>query len=72
MSTTLGKQVKKARIDRGWQQRDLVFRVRLTQKYLSDIENDKVDPRLSVVIRLAKTLGVSLDMLAGREENADG
>jgi DNA-binding Xre family transcriptional regulator len=61
---SLGKEIKKARIDKGWQQKDLQEATGLSQKYLSQVELDKVDARFSVVKRIARALGVSLDTLA--------
>jgi transcriptional regulator with XRE-family HTH domain len=60
---TLGKELKKARIDKGYRQAQLCQAARITQKYLSEIENDHVDPRLSIMLRLARALGVGLDSL---------
>jgi transcriptional regulator with XRE-family HTH domain len=68
---TLGGEIKKARIDKGWKQKDLREATGLSQKYLSEIETDSVDPRISIVKRIAKALGVSLDRLA-KEENEHG
>jgi DNA-binding XRE family transcriptional regulator len=64
---SLGIEVKKGRIDRRWQQEDLAQAAGISRKYLSQIENDRVDPRFSIVQRLAQALGVSLDTL-GRQE----
>jgi len=61
---SLGREIKKARIDKGWKQQDLQAATGLTQTYLSQIELDKVDPRFSIVTRIAQALGVSLDTLA--------
>ena len=66
---SLGIEVKKGRIDRRWQQEDLAQAAGISRKYLSQIENDRVDPRFSIVKRLAQALGVSLDTL-GREETS--
>ena len=63
---TLGQNIVKARVDKRWKQKDLVEKAGLSQKYLSQIELDKVDPRVSVVVRIAEALGVSLDALLGR------
>ena len=62
-----GSEVKKARIDKKWKQQDLQAATGITQKYLSEVELEKVDPSLSIVARIAAALGVSLDLLA-REE----
>lgn len=71
MPMTLGAEIKKARADKGWQQRDLQRATHLSQTYLSKIELDKVDPRFSVVRRIAHALGVSLDQLAQHDERRD-
>jgi transcriptional regulator with XRE-family HTH domain len=58
--TTLGREIKKARIDQGYRQCQLCAAAGITQKYLSEIENDHVDPRFSIVQRIARALGVGL------------
>ena len=65
---SLGKEIKKSRIDKGWQQKNLQEATGLSQKYLSQIELDKVDPRFSIVKRIAHALGVSIDILAKEDE----
>jgi transcriptional regulator with XRE-family HTH domain len=67
---TLGQNIVKARIDKRWKQKDLVEKAGISQKYLSQIELDKVDPRVSVLVRLADALGVSADALLGRGPRA--
>jgi transcriptional regulator with XRE-family HTH domain len=73
--STLGKRVRLARMRRGWQQKDLAQRASLSQKYMSQIEQDKVDPRASIITRLARTLGVTTDTLLvkfpGEEQDAE-
>jgi len=62
---SLGAAIKKARIDKQWKQKDLVEATKLSQQYLSEIESDKVDPRVSILLRVASALGVSPnDLLA--------
>jgi transcriptional regulator with XRE-family HTH domain len=61
---TLGAEIKKARAEKGWKQQDLQEATGLSQTYLSKIELDKVDPRFSIVQRIAKALEMSLDPLA--------
>jgi transcriptional regulator with XRE-family HTH domain len=70
---SLGREIKKARIDRGWRQRDLQAATGLSQKYLSEIESAKVDPRVSIVKRIARALGVPIEQLVvlGDEEPKD-
>lgn len=60
---SLGQQIKVARARKGWQQQQLAAATGLSQKYLSQIEHDHVDPRVSIVTRLAQALGVGIDAL---------
>jgi len=68
---SLGREIRKARIDKGWQQQDLQAATKLSQTYLSQIELDKVDPRISIVKRIAKALGVGIDRLMHEDEEED-
>jgi transcriptional regulator with XRE-family HTH domain len=68
--STLGKEIKKARIDQGLKQKDLQERTGLSQKYLSQIENDAVDPRVSVLKKIAQALQVSADCLLDLDASA--
>jgi transcriptional regulator with XRE-family HTH domain len=67
----LGNAIRKARIDKGWQQQDLQEETKISQTYLSKIECGKADPSISIVHKIAKALGVSLDRLV-KEEKAHG
>lgn len=69
---TLGREIKKARADKGWKQQDLQRATGLSQTYLSQIELGKVDPRFSIVERIACALGVSLDRLAQKDAGHAG
>jgi transcriptional regulator with XRE-family HTH domain len=60
---SLGQQIKIARARKGWQQQQLAAEAHLSQKYLSQIEHDHVDPRVSIIKRLAQVLDVSTDVL---------
>lgn len=62
---SLGKEIRKARIDKGVRQKALAKEAIVSQKYLSNIENDKADPSFSIVQRIARQLGVSMAQLAG-------
>jgi len=64
---SLGKEIRKARIDSGMNQKELAERSALSQKYLSQIERDDANPRFSIVQRIATALGVSLDQLGKNE-----
>ena len=67
---TLGHEIKKARIDKDWKQKDLVAATGLSQKYVSEIENGHADPSFSIVQRIVKALGMSLDHLAQESDDA--
>ena len=49
----------------GLSQRELAFRVGMTQAHISRIEGGLVDPRLSTVVEIAKAVG-SIPMLIPR------
>jgi transcriptional regulator with XRE-family HTH domain len=68
---SLGTAIKKARIDKQWKQKDLVAATKLSQQYLSEIESDKVDPRVSILLRVACALGVSPNELLAWPTNGD-
>jgi XRE family transcriptional regulator, fatty acid utilization regulator len=67
---SLGKEIRKARVDIGMNQKALAERSKLSQKYMSQIERDDADPRFSIVQRIAEALGVSLDQLGKKEPHA--
>jgi transcriptional regulator with XRE-family HTH domain len=68
---SLGREIKKARADKDWKQQDLQVATGLSQTYLSKIELDKVDPRFSIVQRIAAALGVSLDQLGSQTPHGE-
>lgn len=68
---TLGQNIVKARVDKRMKQQDLLHKTGLSQRYLSAVENDKVDPRISVVRRIAKALGVTVNDLLPDEDEDD-
>jgi len=66
---SLGKEIKKARIDKGLNQKDVQAMTGISQKHISAIETDMVDPRWSMMKRLARVLDLDLARLA-REDTA--
>lgn len=54
---------------RGLTAAQLAAAVRITPAHVSKLESGNGDPSLAVLRRLAKVLGVDLDLLAGRDEN---
>jgi transcriptional regulator with XRE-family HTH domain len=65
--TTLGREIKKARAALGWRQQRLQEATGISQKYLSRIENDHVDPSWSFVLKIARAL--NMDLRALYEDN---
>jgi len=61
--TTLGREIKKARAELGWRQHQLQEATGISQKYLSRIENDHVDPSWSFVLKIARALNMDLRAL---------
>ena len=61
--TTLGREIKKARAALGWRQHQLQAATGISQKYLSRIENDHVDPSWSFVLKIARVLNMDLRVL---------
>ena len=63
---TLGEKIKALREQRGWNQREFSQRAHVRQALISELESGKkVDTTGSVLRRLARTLGVSIDYLVG-------
>lgn len=67
---SLGREIKKARIDKGWQQQDLQAATKISQAYLSKIECGHADPSWSIVQKIAKALKVSLNQLGGEDTDS--
>ncbi len=60
---SLGREIQKVRIDKGWKQKDLREALEISQKHMSRIENDDVDPSVSLFRRICVALDVSADRL---------
>jgi transcriptional regulator with XRE-family HTH domain len=63
--------LKGFRSERGLSQSDLALRAGLNRSYLSRLENGKNDPRLEIVGKLAKVLGVTPAQLLTRSERTN-
>ncbi len=64
----LDKAIKKAREAKGLSQKQASIACKMDQAYYSRIENGKIDPSFSVVVRIAKALKVDLlDLLRAEE-----
>jgi len=62
--TTLGQRLRLARESRHQTQVQLAAAAGISQGYLSQLEQDEREPTLSIAVRLAAALGLSLDELA--------
>jgi ribosome-binding protein aMBF1 (putative translation factor) len=63
-TSSLGQRIRAAREAHGWSQVGLAGAARISQGYLSQLEQDEREPTLSIAARVASALGLSLDELA--------
>ena len=73
--TRLGKEIRKARIDKDLTQADLETLTGIAFRHLSAIERGDIDPRWSTVLKLATALDLNLDVVVCdtmREEPTHG
>lgn len=56
LKMTLGRALKMARAEKGWQQQQLAKEAHISQKYLSRVENDHADPSWSMLVKLSVAL----------------
>lgn len=61
---SLGQRIRRAREARRQTQVELALAAGISQGYLSQLEQDEREPTLSIAVRLAAALGISLDDLA--------
>lgn len=65
----LGFRIKEIRAQRGMAQNELAKRINKSKSAVCGYENDAQVPPLDVLISIASVLNVSLDYLAGFEDN---
>lgn len=63
----VGARVRIARLARNLNQVQLADQIQSSQNYISDLEKGKTDPKLTMLLKLADALGVSVDWLAMQE-----
>ncbi|MBC3515618.1 helix-turn-helix domain-containing protein [Neobittarella massiliensis] len=61
--SSIGKQIRKYRVQKGWRQDDLAEKADLSHNYISLIERGVKLPALDTFIRIANALEVTADML---------
>jgi putative transcriptional regulator len=63
-------KIRVLRSERRWSQAELADRVRVSRQTVNAIENGKYDPSLPLAFELARTFGVSIEVVfqyGGRE-----
>lgn len=66
--TRLGKEIRKARIDKDLTQAALQTLTGIDFRHLSAIERGDIDPRWSTVLKIAHVLDLNLDVVAVETE----
>ena len=70
MKETFGQRLSRLRKEKGFTQEDIASQVTISPQAVSKWENDISSPDISTLGQLADLLGVSVDELLGREEEA--
>lgn len=60
---TVGDRIRECREARGWTQERLAQSAGISKGFLSDLENDKRNASSEYILKIADTLGVSIDYL---------
>ena len=69
---TLGDRIKRERERHGWSQNELSRRAKVRQAQLSEVESGKRhDMMASILGRIARSLGVSMDYLQGLYDESE-
>jgi len=63
----IGQSVKAERVKRFWTQERLAKEAGISQKALSKIETNEVEPRFSTILKLAEAFGVDPSELVDQE-----
>lgn len=63
----LGKEIKRARKEKGWTQAYLAERIDKSEQYISAIENASRQVSLKCILDIAEVLELSLDAIFGLE-----
>ena len=71
MKETLGKIIRRLRIERGYTQEDLAELLSVSPQTVSKWENDANFPDISLIVPLANTLSVTTDTLFGLTSSPD-
>ena len=72
MAETFGQRLSRLRKEKGLTQEDIAKRIIISPQAVSKWENDISSPDILVLSSLADILGVSVDVLLGREDAPEG
>jgi transcriptional regulator with XRE-family HTH domain len=61
---SLGKELRKARVDKGLSQQELSAQTGLSQKHISALETDQMMPKWPTIVTLYLALDLNLNSLA--------
>ena len=59
----MAKRIQKLRDERGWSQVQLAAKAGISREYLARLETGRQDPRVSVLLKIARALKVKLSDL---------
>lgn len=66
----IGRRVKESRLQKGISQEDLAEQINMSVSYISRIESAKKQASLEALVRIANTLGITVDhLLYGNQAN---
>lgn len=60
---TMGWRIRKARLERGFTQRELGKKIELTKSFISLLEDNRTAPSVDTVIKIARVFRMSLDYI---------
>jgi len=63
ISQKLGANIRRIRLEKGFNQKEFCKKLGLDAAYLSNIENGNMNPTVATVEKIAKALGVPSDQL---------
>ena len=63
----IGSKIRKLRLEKGITQIELAKKAGISNTYLSDIENERTNPSLKTLFKIAKALETNFDTIFYRE-----
>lgn len=68
---TIGQRIQEARQARGWSQRELSRKARVSYTHIASLERDDVSPSIRILEHIAEALGIPVATLIGVEMVSD-